>query len=75
MGVWPVAYCVVPRKWNLWVQDMEGMFWGATFFNRKLCGSAWVHSKASKELMFEGSPGSISEPVCTFAMDLSLIHI
>ena len=52
-------------KWDVSrVQDMQSMFLGATMFKRKLCGATWVHSKASKGLMFEGSPGSISSTVC-----------
>merc|ERR1719201_2149845 len=44
---------------------MDNMFRGAGVFTRKLCGSAWVHSKASKSTMFTGSSGSISRTVCT----------
>merc|ERR1719331_2603318 len=47
------------------VSNMDAMFRGAALFSRKLCGAAWVHSKASKDLMFAGSPGSISRTVCT----------
>ena len=42
------------------VNDMHGMFLGATLFKRTLCTTAWVHSKASKDGIFEGSSGSIS---------------
>ena len=35
------------------------MFNGATAFAQELCTDAWVDSKASKDLMFERSPGSI----------------
>merc|ERR1712032_1334894 len=31
---------------------------------RKLCGSAWVHSRASKQDIFTGSFGSISRTLC-----------
>merc|ERR1719201_1427693 len=43
---------------------MNSMFLGATSFRQRLCGSAWVHSKASTNLMFQGSPGSISRTGC-----------
>ena len=53
-------------KWDVsHVTNMGTMFRGATSFKRKLCGAAWVNSKASKPLMFEDSFGSISETVCT----------
>ena len=53
-------------KWDVSaVINMNNMFMGATSFKQKLCGAAWIHSKASKNLMFEGSPGSISRTVCT----------
>ena len=35
------------------------MFCNARSFKQKLCGDAWVHSKASKIAMFKGSHGSI----------------
>ena len=47
------------------VTDMNAMFFGAASFKQKLCGAAWVHSKASKDGMFEGSSGSISQTACT----------
>jgi len=47
------------------VTNMNQMFWGATSFTHKLCGAAWVHSKASKRNIFTGSSGSISRTVCT----------
>ena len=53
------------------VNDMHGMFMGATNFNRKLCGSAWVHSRAKKTVMFDGSSGSISTKTCTGAVPFS----
>ena len=43
------------------------MFFNAASFNQKLCGAAWVNSKAGKSAMFDGSPGSISGTVCTSA--------
>ena len=52
-------------KWDVSnVDDMDVMFENAISFNQELCGAAWVHSKASKDDMFELSPGSISETVC-----------
>ena len=44
--------------------NMDHMFMGSTSFKHQLCGATWVNSKASKMLMFEGSPGSISSTVC-----------
>ena len=53
-------------KWDVSsVRDMSKMFWGATLFKRRLCGTAWIHSKATQTVMFEGSSGSISPEVCT----------
>ena len=55
-------------KWDVSsVTDMWGMFWGTHVFNHKLCGDAWVQSKAIKSMMFIGSPGSISKKVCKTA--------
>ena len=39
---------------------MENMFLRASAFNQKLCGDAWVQSKADKSDMFTDSPGLIS---------------
>ena len=47
------------------VTNMRSMFHGASAFKRKLCGVAWVKSKADKTDMFTDSPGSISSTVCT----------
>jgi hypothetical protein len=47
------------------VANMDYMFLDATLFKRKLCGAAWVHSKARRTVMFAGSSGSIPETVCT----------
>ena len=44
-------------------RNMDDMFRGAIAFKHKLCGAAWVHSKASKNAMFDGSSGSISRTV------------
>ena len=53
-------------KWDVSsVSNMDSMFQGASLFTRKLCGAAWVHSKARKAVMFAGSSGSISRTVCT----------
>ena len=43
---------------------MYGMFWGAIFFKRKLCGAVWVHSQTQETVMFAGTSGSISSNVC-----------
>ena len=48
---------------------MNSMFAGAKVFNRKLCGAAWVASKASKTNIFYGCLGSISSTVCTSLHD------
>ena len=47
------------------VSHMALMFLGASAFKRKLCGIAWVKSKAKKRGIFMDSPGSISSKVCT----------
>ena len=53
-------------KWDVSrVINMDYMFSSAASFKQKLCGTAWVHSKASKAVMFAGSPGAISRTVCT----------
>ena len=55
-------------KWDVSaVTDMGHMFYRAVAFKRKLCGVAWVNSKAEKAEMFTGSPGSISSTVCKTA--------
>merc|ERR1712032_1317700 len=55
-------------KWDVSsVQDMDSMFSYAISFEQKLCGAAWVHSKASKVGMFAGSSVSISPAVCAAA--------
>merc|ERR1711937_749078 len=43
---------------------MDQMFRDAASFRQKLCGYAWVHSKASKEWIFTLPTGSISRTVC-----------
>ena len=53
-------------KWNVAsVTDMQGIFFWAKSFNQTLCGATWVYSKARKDDMFTGSPGSISKTVCS----------
>ena len=47
------------------VKEMDCMFCSAGSFTQKLCGAAWVHSKASKSDMFQDSRGFISRTVCT----------
>merc|ERR1712127_567374 len=52
-------------KWDMrGVIDMDQMFMSAESFKQKLCGKDWLFSGASKNLMFRGSPGSISATVC-----------
>ena len=52
-------------KWDVSsVNDMNGMFRNAALFTQKLCSAAWVHSKATKNAMFEGTAGSILPVVC-----------
>ena len=61
------AFSVDISKWDVSnVITMDYMFWQfqATSFKQKLCGAAWVRSKASKKGMFTGSFGSISSQVC-----------
>ena len=36
----------------------------ARSFNRKVCGAAWINSKATKNFMFQNSLGSLSSSVC-----------
>ena len=56
-------------KWDVSsVTNMDHMFDDAHSFGRKLCGAAWVHSKASKKVMFAGSSGSITRKACTSAV-------
>merc|ERR1712032_833458 len=55
-------------KWDVSsVTNMILTFSFATSFKQKLCGAAWVNSKAEQDRMFQGSPGSISETVCASA--------
>ena len=41
------------------------MFLGATYFKRRLCQDAWIHSKAKETAMFAGTFGTIARTVCT----------
>ena len=62
------AFNIDISKWEVSsVVTMDYMFWNwqATSFKHKLCGTAWVGSKASKKAMFTGPLGSISPQVCT----------
>ena len=62
------AFNIDISKWDVSsVVTMDYMFWHwqTTSFKQKLCGDAWVRSKASKKAMFTGSFGSISSQVCT----------
>merc|ERR1712032_663867 len=53
-------------KWDVSsVTKMDSMFYEAAAFAQKLCTDAWVHSRASNDLMFARSSGSISSTVCT----------
>merc|ERR1712196_447905 len=45
------------------VDNMQYMFNNASSFKHRLCGAAWVNSKASKTNMFTDSSGSISDTV------------
>ena len=49
------------------VANMDSIFFHATSFKQNLCGPEWVRSKATKEHMLGGSPGSISRTVYTIA--------
>merc|ERR1719174_446846 len=62
---WATSFNGDISKWDVSsVGNMDYMFWDATLFKRKLCGAAWVSSKAKKTIMFAGSSGSISDTVC-----------
>ena len=64
----PSAFNQDLSKWDVSaVTDMKDMFNRASSFNRRLCGDAWVQSKAGKNNMFKGSKGSISSTVCKTA--------
>ena len=68
------AFNIDISKWNvLSVSTMDNMFVHATSFKQKLCGAAWINSKASKREMFTGSSGSISQTVCSTTTALSSV--
>ena len=59
-------------KWDVSsVTNMNSMFRNTKSFKQKLCGAAWLSSTARKKDMFEGSPGSISQTVCTSSQHVS----
>ena len=52
-------------KWDVSkVTDMSRMFWGAKSFGHRLCGEAWLNSKADQEDMFVDSFGAIAKRLC-----------
>ena len=58
----------IQSKWDVSsVTSMDQMFYRAAAFTQQLFGVVWVHSKASKNLIFEGSPVSISATVPAFS--------
>jgi surface protein len=59
------------RNWDVMrVKDMDYMFYHAESFRHSLCGPAWVLSKASNNLMFDGSEGRITQQYCSQERDL-----
>merc|ERR1712151_567110 len=59
------------RDWDVMrVKDMDYMFYHAESFRHSLCGPAWVLSKASNNLMFDGSEGKITQQYCSQERDL-----
>merc|ERR1711981_224993 len=59
------------RDWDVMrVKDMDYMFYHAEAFRHSLCGPAWVLSKASNNLMFDGSDGKITQQYCSQERDL-----
>ena len=44
---------------------MSSMFLNAESFTQNLCTASWLHSNATKDVMFAGSSRSISSVVCT----------
>ena len=52
-------------KWDVSkVINMNMMFMDAVAFKQRLCGAAWVNSKATQNAMFLDSPGSILRTEC-----------
>ena len=45
-------------------ESTQDMFMDATSFKQQLCGTAWITSTATQNLMFKDSPGAISQEVC-----------
>ena len=72
-----LAFDIDISKWDVSsVVTMDYMFWhsqAASSFKQKLCGAAWVRSKASKISMFVGAYGSISSQVCTLTTTLQYV--
>merc|ERR1719454_1884539 len=61
-------------RWNtMRVTNMESMFLHAESFKHSLCGPSCVYTKATNNLMFDGSEGSISRTLCTGQPDRELI--
>merc|ERR1711959_126224 len=59
------------RDWDVMrVKDMDYMFYHAESFRHSLCGPAWVLSKASNNLMFDGSEGKVTQQYCSQERDL-----
>merc|ERR1711907_524176 len=59
------------RNWDVMrVKDMDYMFYHAESLRHSLCGPAWVLSKASNNLMFDGSEGRITQQYCSQERDL-----
>jgi len=65
MFYYAISFNGDPSKWDVSsVTKMDLMFMSVKYFKRELCGDVWIHSKASKNLIFTGSSGSISQAVC-----------
>ena len=63
-------------KWDVSsANGMDAMFSYAVSFKQKMCGSAWVHSKASKIGIFAGTSGSISPAMYTSAPTLAITQV
>ena len=68
---WATSFNADVSKWDVSsVTNMDYMFWDATSFKRKLCGPAWVHSKATKTVMFSSSSGSIPAAECAAVLGI-----